>query len=97
MSALSERLEDMATDLTRDAGVSVPDIIAALREAAAELSEVAPKVRTIQLAHDLSAGTYRVVTVTDSVQYRPGEFLVRDVVAGLCDDAAWKVKVVLEK
>lgn len=95
MSSLADRLQDLIENPLGDQiGPHAMDL---LREVHEELAKVARKVRTIHLTHDLSAGTYRVVKVTDSVTYRPGEFLEKDVVGALCDDAAWKVTVLIEK
>jgi hypothetical protein len=56
-----------------------------------------PKLKTITLEclwEDQPNSDYRVRSITDSVEYRPGNFLTKKTVAELCAARDWKVVVV---
>lgn len=40
---------------------------------------------------------YRVLKITDSVEYHPGDVLIKSLVEGLCDNGTWKVTIANSK
>ena len=55
------------------------------------------KTKTIKLLdNNRSSGKlhYKIEQITDSVEYRPGEWLDKATVEGLCNSADWKVTII---
>lgn len=57
------------------------------------------KMKTIRLTRHVAdvdrsnSFSYRVVTITDSVEFGPGDVLTKKQVEGLCSAKDWKVTV----
>lgn len=55
------------------------------------------KTKTVTFATTLDDRTFKVVRVTDSLRFIPGEMVSRLVVEDLCREKGWKVLIIERK
>lgn len=52
------------------------------------------KTKTLKLSYGKISGDYKVVQITDSVEFHPGQYLKKDEIEALCARKDWKVTIV---